>query len=752
MHIPKEHALIAVGVGLVASLVAPLAWAAPETSDRVGVAVERLFSLDQERLERARQAREQNDVTRYDVDVCVDPERRWLSAECRITMHNRDGNVTFALNEGLVVLSVSDSEGRGIGYTRDAGVLSIGFGDAPLDAPVGVAVCYEGTLTGSDSVWLTDDLAVLGSESNWYPISAETDAAQFRVTVRCREGLLSVCSGALSGMARLRAGAAACAEGDVWEARSPIGRVGVVVGRLTSSWAVWGGVSLGYYEVLVESAAGSDAAGSLIASAAQLKEPVRFLETCYGRYPYEWLNVVSIPPDAAPNGAVAVDPGLVVMPGPGTSRVSGAPSPGSHVSALSRSWWPFAVDSGELVAEGLATYARMSWLEATGRDAEAEGLRESARLEYVAALVDSGGPVPPSHCLGTRRAWDRRVCGAKGLVLFETLDRLLGRETFCEALRTFGETHAGGVAGLRELASVFEDASGEDLDWLLYEWIHRGDLPTYTLDYDTHAKEDGGYVVKGSIHQDGEPYLTPLPVTIDLGGWTYDECVSVSSADQTFAFETDTEAIGVVVDARRLVPKLALSERALLHYEWGRKAGAANEWGLASDAYGAASRLEPESAVYRFAYGEALVRVGRFADAFDVLEEAVRLDPYDAEHRSWLADVYLGSGDNAAALRHLDAYADLAPNDPAGHGDRALALIGLGRLDEASRSLGTALALAGNGGPALTEKLHIVEGRYHEAVGDTAAAIRAYEQALEVNPISDVARKWLTALTTRENR
>ena len=50
---------------------------------------------------------------------------------------------------------------------------------------------------------------------------------------------------------------------------------------------------------------------------------------------------------------------------------------------------------------------------------------------------------------------------------------------------------------------------------------------------------------------------------------------------------------------------------------------------------------------------------------------------------------------------------------------------------------------------AVREELFLVFGTLHEAAGDSAAAVSEYEKALEVNPVSDEARRRLEALGSR---
>jgi aminopeptidase N len=476
---------------------------------------------------------------------------------------------------------------------------------------------------------------------------------------------------------------------------------------------------------------------------------VSYLSACYGQYPFRWLNVVLLPPNLAGFDASASGPGLVVVQDlDGLGLAGGSAALARSSLELSSGWWSGSMDAGALVTEGLSAAAEVDWLEDTGGDEEALRRREFRRAQFVRALADSGGAAPLSLCLGDEPCQDRRVCRGKGAALFDMLERLVGRDAYCRALALFADRHRGTTTGLRDLVAAFEETAMEDLDWFFYEWIYRGDLPTYAVDYSSSRLRDGRYRVQGTIRQDGEIYRMPVPLTIDLGTWSYDETVAVESSEQPFDLLTETQPIRISVDGDGVIPMIDSDDRARQHFERGNAARAANDWKEAVDEYAAAAFLERGSVAYQKAYGEALVRAGRLTAGVETLERAAGLDPRDAGLRLWLAQLHVRAGTHAAALRHLDAYAAMERSDPIGQTTRALALIGLRRFGDAEAAIASARVLVAQAGsaPTAVEALYVASGRYHEAVGDRVAAARDYERALQANPRSDEARKRLAAL------
>jgi len=739
-----------------------LAWAAPafaqqpgvtSAPDHVGRALAELLVKDDERTARSRDLLLRQDVQSYEIDACIDPDRRSISADCAITVRSTTDRLVLALNDGLGSVSVLGPAGSPLAFVRGPGSLEIRLGRVPAE-PVKVVVRYQGRLAPGPEVCAGRGLLFLGAGSRWYPVADAMDPATMRLTIRYPDGYSSVCTGKLVGMAP-PAAARRCRVGDVWESERPLSSAAVVVGSLGSSFGVWGDVFLGYHWYVP--ASGDTVLGKWAPDvppgpAVELKGLVSYLEACYGPYPYDWLNVILLPPNLEGFEAASSAAGLIVVQDLDHLGLSGGSSALARCSLeLARSWWSFSVDAGALVSDGLAAAAEVGWFEATGGDENALRRRDFRRSQYARALADSGGSASLSECLGCNPSADRRVCRGKGSALFDILDRLVGRDAYCRALALFAERHRGRTASLRDLVAAFEESSGQDLDWFFYEWVYRGDLPTYAVEYTAVRQRNGRYRVTGTVRQDGEIYRTPIPLTVDLGTWSYDEVVSIESSEQPFEFMADSQPLRIFVDGDHLIPMIESRERARMHFDRGNAARAENDWSEAVDEYGAAVFLEPKRASYRYAYGEALVRAGRLTTGLEALEAAVRLDPKNPEQRLWIAQLYIKASGYTSALRHLDAYVAMRRDDPDGESTRALALLGLRRFEEARASIETARVLVARSGsqPSALEKLYVASGRYHEAIGNPAAAIDDYERALRANPVSDEARKRLAELKAR---
>jgi Flp pilus assembly protein TadD len=99
--------------------------------------------------------------------------------------------------------------------------------------------------------------------------------------------------------------------------------------------------------------------------------------------------------------------------------------------------------------------------------------------------------------------------------------------------------------------------------------------------------------------------------------------------------------------------------------------------------YDAYLALEPDSAAGHLGAGRNLMETGDVAAATRHLDRAAALDPKDPSVPKELAELSIRRGDFAAALAHLDRAVRLDPDDPITRDRRAVALMRLGRTDEA---------------------------------------------------------------------
>ncbi len=148
-----------------------------------------------------------------------------------------------------------------------------------------------------------------------------------------------------------------------------------------------------------------------------------------------------------------------------------------------------------------------------------------------------------------------------------------------------------------------------------------------------------------------------------------------------------------------------------------------------------AVRLDPGAALSHYAKGHALLQLKRLKEAESSAREAIRLEPADADFHGLLASVELARRDWSAALAAAEVGLALDPEHLLCTNLRALALVQLGRKEEASHALGSALANAPE--DALT---HCNTGWTLLHQGDHRGALEHFREALRLDPELEWAR------------
>lgn len=118
------------------------------------------------------------------------------------------------------------------------------------------------------------------------------------------------------------------------------------------------------------------------------------------------------------------------------------------------------------------------------------------------------------------------------------------------------------------------------------------------------------------------------------------------------------------------------------------------------------------------------------------LSEAVRRDPNSFDAQYQIASFYLQKRRLQAALPHLQRAHAIRPTDDASGHDLALALLDVGRLDEARAQIASML------GVHETAELHNLLGNVEERAGNFAGADPEYERAAHMAPTEEHLFDW----------
>lgn len=131
--------------------------------------------------------------------------------------------------------------------------------------------------------------------------------------------------------------------------------------------------------------------------------------------------------------------------------------------------------------------------------------------------------------------------------------------------------------------------------------------------------------------------------------------------------------------------------------------------------------------LFQTAYAHLNAR--RLAEAANTCQQALQIDPGHSSSLYLMATIMAESGQPAESLKYLDQAIALGPNVAEAHGNRGIALMTLGRLDEAEQALRRSMQLD----PTRPEPWYAL-GNLKAQQKDHKAAFEAFLQVLQIDP------------------
>ncbi|MGH0029150.1 MAG: tetratricopeptide repeat protein [Myxococcota bacterium] len=168
-------------------------------------------------------------------------------------------------------------------------------------------------------------------------------------------------------------------------------------------------------------------------------------------------------------------------------------------------------------------------------------------------------------------------------------------------------------------------------------------------------------------------------------------------------------------------------------------------WKDTTTLYGRAISVTTGNYLAHKGLGDALLREGRLQEAQLHYQEANALRPGWMEAELGMADVLAAQGQVPAALGIYARWVEAAPDEPRPQGSLGLALLRVGRFDEALERIEAGL----RADPRAAE-LHAGRGVALHAAGRTDEAVEAYRRALRLDPDLATAQNnlaWILAVS-----
>jgi aminopeptidase N len=257
------------------------------------------------------------------------------------------------------------------------------------------------------------------------------------------------------------------------------------------------------------------------------------------------------------------------------------------VHEIAHQWFPMQVQSDEAAEpwldEAFADYLTTRVLEE--RYGRPSSLADTpvARMGYRALhrasyLADAGDAIVglPSWEYG-RGDYGSDVY-SKGSLALRTVQGHLGEERMLRAMRLYVERWRWGHPTGPDFTDAVEDASGEELDWLVQSLIYRADRLEYALESVDTRPADGGYLSQAVVRRAG------LAVPVDVAFRFADGQVQVQRWDArderaTLEVRGPSPLVSAVVDPEReLALELNPLDNALSVSSAPEALGAAARW------------------------------------------------------------------------------------------------------------------------------------------------------------------------------
>jgi aminopeptidase N len=139
----------------------------------------------------------------------------------------------------------------------------------------------------------------------------------------------------------------------------------------------------------------------------------------------------------------------------------------------------------------------------------------------------------------------------KGGWTLHMLRQQVGTDTFWAAIREYYKRYRDASASSADLERVFEEVSGQRLDWFFDEWLHRPGSPTISgsWHYDAATKQIE-VTLDQSQAQTNKVYRLPIDMGIAVDGTPAMrvEAVELTQAHQTFRIASDKAPTAVTLD------------------------------------------------------------------------------------------------------------------------------------------------------------------------------------------------------------
>ena len=464
---------------------------------------------------------------RYDLDVEIEPNLRWITARAAVELqHRRPGrtSVVFELHADLEVRRVTDEAGRPLAHVRSGGRVIVALAEPSEAGRIDrVVFVYEGAILRSTE----GRRGTLRDTVRWYPRCAAEGRPRYDVAYRwpARVGLVA-------GGSRVAGGVDG---GTRWERRhleSPGIGVAFEVGDFETVAAAVGVTQ-------VEIAFARDARGLPRRAVRRdtvetVREAVEFYTRLFGPLPGGRLAVVASPREMSqsfPGFVLLADELFAAEVPEGPAEL--ARRRGVIAHEIAHQWWGNFVGwrsyRDQWLSEAMASYAAVLFLDHDAGGASPDFLARLAsgwRDSLAASLpdgrtIESVGPLVLGERLVSSKGGDAysAIVYRKGAAVLAMMARTVGEERFAAALRGVLAEPAGRKLSTEEFLDAVTRATGTDLGAFGERFVFGTGIPDVIYEAGVAEDDAGGWLISGRVWQSVPPRVTFRARRLTGNGW-----------------------------------------------------------------------------------------------------------------------------------------------------------------------------------------------------------------------------------------
>jgi len=196
--------------------------------------------------------------------------------------------------------------------------------------------------------------------------------------------------------------------------------------------------------------------------------------------------------------------------------------------------------------EGLTVYGADYRYKLNRSEAAARDYRKNILKAYK-NYVTPENEFPVRDFVARHNAESRTIGYNKTMMIFHMIEERIGSESFLQAWRDVYAHHKGQKVTWEQWIAAYETSSGEDLSFVIPQWVDRVGAAQISVELLRVEKMDGMTKVKFKVGQLGETYNVYFPIKF-MGVENQDGMVGLSGPEATFEFTVKGDATAFELD------------------------------------------------------------------------------------------------------------------------------------------------------------------------------------------------------------